>query len=298
MLSIDSSARELEAACSIAAVELLRGRRIAVLTGAGVQHRLRHPRLPRRGRSRAHPDDGAGVPRRRARTQALLGGQPPRLAPLLGGARRTRATARSPTSRRAGVVNGVITQNVDGLHRRAGSPPRRRAPRLAWTGCSCLPAGRSSRGQTIADRIAELNPWLEPRDGVRARPRRRRRGRRTSTRWSCPTCTVCGGMLKPEVVFFGEFVPSEKFAEAAASLVRGADALLDRRLVARRELRHPAARAGRRSASCRSSSSTAARRRATPRASLKIDAGTSEVARRASRSGSRADRAECRKGTR
>ncbi len=40
-----------------------------------------------------------------------------------------------------------------------------------------------------------------------------------------PDCTVCGGMLKPEVVFFGEVVPKEKFAEAAA-LVDAADALL------------------------------------------------------------------------
>jgi NAD-dependent SIR2 family protein deacetylase len=40
-----------------------------------------------------------------------------------------------------------------------------------------------------------------------------------------PACSVCGGTLKPEVVFFGEFVPTEKFAEAAA-LVRQADAMV------------------------------------------------------------------------
>ena len=40
-----------------------------------------------------------------------------------------------------------------------------------------------------------------------------------------PCCSICGGILKPEIVFFGEFVPTEKFAEAAA-LVQGADALL------------------------------------------------------------------------
>jgi NAD-dependent SIR2 family protein deacetylase len=36
---------------------------------------------------------------------------------------------------------------------------------------------------------------------------------------------VCGGILKPDVVFFGEFVPKEKFAEASA-LIERADALL------------------------------------------------------------------------
>ena len=40
-----------------------------------------------------------------------------------------------------------------------------------------------------------------------------------------PECTVCGGTLKPEVVFFGEFVPNEKFLEAS-SLIRTADALV------------------------------------------------------------------------
>ena len=40
-----------------------------------------------------------------------------------------------------------------------------------------------------------------------------------------PVCSVCGGVLKPEVVFFGELVPKERFTEAAA-LIRRADGLL------------------------------------------------------------------------
>jgi NAD-dependent SIR2 family protein deacetylase len=40
-----------------------------------------------------------------------------------------------------------------------------------------------------------------------------------------PSCTVCGGVLKPDVVFFGEFVPTEKFAEASA-IVAASDALV------------------------------------------------------------------------
>ena len=45
------------------------------------------------------------------------------------------------------------------------------------------------------------------------------------TTWSSPTAPSAAGTLKPEVVFFGEFVPTEKFAEAAA-LVRQADAMV------------------------------------------------------------------------
>ena len=40
-----------------------------------------------------------------------------------------------------------------------------------------------------------------------------------------PACTVCGGVLKPDVVFFGEFVPVTTF-QAASSLVASADVLL------------------------------------------------------------------------
>ncbi len=38
-------------------------------------------------------------------------------------------------------------------------------------------------------------------------------------------CVVCGGVLKPDVVFFGEAVPPER-VERCRALVRGADALL------------------------------------------------------------------------
>ena len=40
-----------------------------------------------------------------------------------------------------------------------------------------------------------------------------------------PSCSACGGILKPDIVFFGEFVPREKFIEASA-LVQKADALV------------------------------------------------------------------------
>jgi len=90
-----------------------------------------------------------------------------------------------------------------------------------------------------------------------------------------PACTVCGGVLKPEVVFFGEFVPREKFAEAA-SLVRRADGLL----VAGSSL---AVNSGIRlldQAVKRRLPVVIVNRGATKgdaRATLKIDAGTSEV---------------------
>ena len=43
--------------------------------------------------------------------------------------------------------------------------------------------------------------------------------------WACPFATVCGGMLKPDEVFFGEYVPQDRF-KAAESLIRASDALI------------------------------------------------------------------------
>ena len=40
-----------------------------------------------------------------------------------------------------------------------------------------------------------------------------------------PECDLCGGTLKPEVVFFGEFVPSSVF-QMAASMLERSDALV------------------------------------------------------------------------
>ena len=122
----------------------------------------------------------------------------------------------------SGFVNGVITQNVDGLHLRAGS---QRVVDLHGTmdKVGCLTCGQSFARVDVAHRIGAANPWLEAiatdynPDGD-ARPS-------AFDDFVTPDCTVCGGVLKPDIVFFGEFVPVEKFSEATA-LVRRADALI------------------------------------------------------------------------
>jgi len=173
----------------------------------------------------------------------------------------------------AGVVNGIITQNVDGLHLRAGS---RRVVDIhgSMDRVRCLHCGQTFARVDIAERMARDNPWLDAPDGVQLNPD----GDVTvedSDRMIVPSCTVCGGILKPEVVFFGEFVPVEKFDEARA-LVRGADALV----IAGSSL---AVNSGIRlldQATKRKMPVVIINRGVTkgdPRASLKIDAGTSEV---------------------
>jgi NAD-dependent SIR2 family protein deacetylase len=122
-----------------------------------------------------------------------------------------------------GVVNGIVTQNVDGLHLRAGS---RRVVDIhgSMDRVRCLHCGQTFARADIAERMAAANPWLDLPEGVKLNPDGDVDVDAVDD-MVVPECTVCGGVLKPEVVFFGEFVPTVKFAEAAA-LVRRADALL------------------------------------------------------------------------
>ena len=91
-----------------------------------------------------------------------------------------------------------------------------------------------------------------------------------------PDCTVCGGHLKPDVVFFGEFIPAEKYRRGQRpGPHRGCAAR--RRLVAGRELRHPAAGGGAPPQASRSSIVNRGETKGDARATVKLNAGTTET---------------------
>jgi NAD-dependent SIR2 family protein deacetylase len=123
----------------------------------------------------------------------------------------------------AGRVNGIITQNVDGLHLRAGS---QRVVDLHGTmdRVRCLRCGQLYARTDIADRIVALNPWIAEPSAVTLGPDGDVEIGSVSD-FVLPACTNCDGTLKPDIVFFGEFIPREKFIEASA-LVQQADALV------------------------------------------------------------------------
>jgi len=123
----------------------------------------------------------------------------------------------------AGFANGVITQNVDGLHTRAGS---QRVVDLHGTmdRVRCLHCGQYYARQQIAERLSASNPWLDDEALVELSPDGDAQVHGFSD-FVTPDCSVCGGMLKPDVVFFGELVPGDVFA-SARSLVLAADALI------------------------------------------------------------------------
>ena len=205
-----------------AAADVLAGRTVAVLTGAGVST------------DSGIPDyRGEGAPVRTPMTaQQFLSNELSRkrywAGSHLGWGRFNAARPNGGHFALAhleamGVVDGVITQNVDGLHLRAGS---QRVVDLhgSMDRVRCLQCGQSFARGGVAARIAAANPWLEHPESVELNPDGDVRISDVQD-FVIPTCTVCGGMLKPEVVFFGEFVPPAKFAEASA-LVGAADALL------------------------------------------------------------------------
>jgi NAD-dependent SIR2 family protein deacetylase len=125
---------------------------------------------------------------------------------------------------RAGVVTGVITQNVDRLHQQAGSD---RVVELHGTLAEvvCLDCGRLSSRQALQKRLLSLNPgWTQEAetlapDGDAVLPRSATRSFRV------PHCRNCGGTLKPKVVFFGENTDPAPVQRAWALLAES-DALL------------------------------------------------------------------------
>jgi len=123
----------------------------------------------------------------------------------------------------AEIVNGVITQNVDGLHSQAGN---RRVVELHGSvdRVVCMDCGQYFARHAIEQRLLALNPDIDNGQFVRLAPDGDAEVTDVDS-FIVPECSVCGGTLKPDVVFFGEFVPVERFVEASA-MVSAADSLL------------------------------------------------------------------------
>lgn len=204
------------------AVELLAGRRLVILTGAGVST------------DSGIPDyRGAGAPVRTPMTIDRFLADPAARQRYWAGSHlgwRDFSAAQPNAGHRAiadlellRIADGVVTQNVDGLHLRAGS---RRVVDIhgSMDRVRCLHCGQIFARSDIAERLTRDNPWLASPDELTLNPD----GDVDIEAYdgmAVPACTNCDGVLKPEVVFFGEFVPREKFAEAA-SLVRRAEGMV------------------------------------------------------------------------
>ena len=124
----------------------------------------------------------------------------------------------------AGLVTGVITQNVDSLHHKAGSSAvidlHGRLDTVMCMGCGL-------RGSRVAlhDRIASVNAGWEGA-ATRINPDGDVDLPETSVdAFVMVDCTACGGPLKPDVVYFGESVPPARVTDSYA-MVDSASSLL------------------------------------------------------------------------
>lgn len=124
---------------------------------------------------------------------------------------------------RRGLLAGVVTQNVDGLHQAAGSPDvidlHGRLDRV-----TCLACGRRRPRVELALRLDAVNPGFRTQATVAA-GRQRPDGDTALddaaiAGFRIVDCRVCGGVLKPDVVYFGESVPRDRFAAARDRLER------------------------------------------------------------------------------
>lgn len=124
----------------------------------------------------------------------------------------------------AGRITCVITQNVDNLHRVAGN---RNVIDLHGVlhKIRCLSCGAIDARSEFQIRLQQLNPDWSATISEIAPDGDARLTTTDFNGFSVPDCTACGGILKPDVVFFGEPVPAERVLEARGFLQQS-DALL------------------------------------------------------------------------
>ncbi|MEQ3553199.1 NAD-dependent protein deacetylase [Pseudonocardia nematodicida] len=200
-----------------AALDLLAGRRLVALTGAGLSTDSGIPDYrgpgsrPRNPMTYSEFVSGPAAQRRYWARSHVGWARMRRAGPNPGHVALAALEA-------AGVVEGLITQNVDGLHGAAGHRAvidlHGRIDEVV-----CLDCRQVTRRADLQERMTELNPGfteahsaevetapdgdaaVEITDGYRVAP-----------------CAGCGGVLKPHVVFFGENVPRDRVARCFAAV--------------------------------------------------------------------------------
>lgn len=205
------------------AVGILRGRSAAVLTGAGVSTDSGIPDYRGVGAPKQHPMSFSDfLQSHRHRQRYWLGSHMgwSRFA----AAEPNRGHEAIASAEEASLFSGVVTQNVDALHHKAGSlrviDLHGRLDKVR-----CIHCGQSFSRQSIAHTIDLLNPWLEKRDISDHIKPDGDVDVAVSSEFVVPSCDMCDGVLKPEVIFFGEFVPTGVF-DQAASLIARSEALI------------------------------------------------------------------------
>lgn len=206
-------------------IALLERRRVAVLTGAGISTEsgipdYRGPETRRRTRSPVQYQQFVRSEEARRRYWARSFRGWPRFSVARPNAGHEAVAALEA----GGAVIGVVTQNVDRLHHRAGS---QRVIELhgALAEVRCLQCEAREPRARLQQRLRALNPGYAPAIAELAPDGDAELAGGLERTFEVPPCEACGGVLKPDVVFFGENVPRPRVEEAWA-VVDDADALL------------------------------------------------------------------------
>lgn len=212
-----------EAAHELAA--FLSGRSTLLLTGAGIStdsgipdyrgvHRRANPPTP----MTFQEFTGSDAARRRYWARSTVGWA------AMAGVEPNLGHGAVADLERMGLVSGVVTQNVDGLHRRAGTRALVELHGdLALV--TCLRCGTRERRAHFQQRLLELNPGFATLSAEQLPDGDAALAEQLTRDFEVPVCTVCGGVLKPDVIFFGENVPRPR-VEQAMEWLASADALL------------------------------------------------------------------------
>jgi NAD-dependent SIR2 family protein deacetylase len=131
---------------------------------------------------------------------------------------------RLPRSSSNGGVALLVTQNVDRLHQAAGSTNvvdlHGRLDLVRCMGCE-----RRMPREELQQQLLTRNPGWVDLDAREAPDGDADLEGLDFSTFEVPACASCGGLLKPDVVFYGESVPRER-VEVAMQGVRDADAML------------------------------------------------------------------------
>ena len=206
-------------------VELLRGRNITVLTGAGLSTESGIPdyRGPD-GKRRVVPmtyGEFVASPANRQRywARSFVGWR------RFAGAGPNDGHRAVADLQRLGLVRAIITQNVDGLHQLAGARDV-----LELHGnlarARCLDCGETTHRADLDARLVEANPHFEVIAGELRPDGDVVLSEEAVAGFHIPRCLVCqSDLLKPDVVFFGESVP-KPLVEQCFSYVEASSGLL------------------------------------------------------------------------
>ncbi len=203
--------------------QLTRGRRLVVLTGAGCSTESGIPDYrgvdtPPRVRPPIQHREFIDKPEMRQRywARSMLGW------PRLAHARPNAAHHALVALESAGVVAGLITQNVDGLHQVAGS---RQVVELhgAIRRVRCLACGELTARAELQTRLEAANPtWVARAEAVAIAPDGDAELPDALVGdFAVVACASCDGVVMPDVVFFGGNVPRDTLDAAWAAFDRG-----------------------------------------------------------------------------